>query len=167
MKLNETKATLSDLILKEELKRIKRVESVKKCNVKRYASLKVQKELEEENKALKADNERLENELKEVKQLKGFRESKQIKEIMTEGGYFSIDDVPEYEELENEKKYTDEIESLLCALGRQIGYNDDLSFLYLDILKENGLKQAKKYPFAEKREKEYKKIIEAIKNEFD
>jgi hypothetical protein len=167
MKLNETKATLSDLIMKEEIKRVKRVEAVKKCNVKRYASLKAQKELEAENKALIIDNERLERELKEIKQLKGFKESKQVKEIKTEGGYFDIDDVPEYEDLDNEKKYTDEIEKLLCALGKHIGFEDDLTILYLDILRENGLKQAKKYPIAEKREKEYKKIIEAIKNEFD
>jgi hypothetical protein len=159
--------TLAGLLMEKEARRIKRVEAVKKCNVKRYASLKRQKELEEENKSLMQEIERLERELKDVKQLKGFKESKQIKEIKTEGGYFDINDVPEYEELENEERYKDDIEKLLIALGKHIGFEDDLSFLYLDILRENGLKQAKKYPIAEKREKEYKKIIEAIKKEFD
>lgn len=159
--------TLTGLLMEKEARRIKRVESVKKCNVKRYGSLKVQKELEEENKALMQEIERLERELKEVKQLKVFKESKQIKEIKESGNYFDINDVPEYEELENELKYKDEITKLLCALGTQIGFENDLGFLYLDILKENGLKQANIYPIAEKREKEYKKIIEAIKNEFD
>lgn len=169
MKLSETKATLSDLILKEELKRVKRVEAVKKCNVKRYASLKVQKELEAENKALREENERLKNELKEVKQLKGFRESKQIKEIDDhKGGYFDINDVPEYEELENEDYYIDEIEKLLIELGDYHGKRDDnyICEIYKNILQKNQLKPANKYPIATKREKEYKKIIEAIKNEF-
>lgn len=156
--------TLASLLMEKEAKRIKRVESVKKCNVKRYASLKRQKELEDENKELLKEIDRLEKEIKEVKQLKGFKESPQVREIKDDG-YM----VPEYEELDNEDYYIDEIEKLLIELCEYHGKEDDkyICEMYKNILQKNQLKSANKYPLATKREKEYKKIIEAIKKEFD
>lgn len=154
MKLNETKATLSDLILKEELKRVKRVEAVKKCNVKRYASLKRQKELEAENMALK-------KEIEELKQLKGFKESPQVKE-------FTSDDIPEFEELETseENEYIDTISDLLEGLT--YSKDDNLNMeVYKNILKKNKLRKPSSYPLKDRQRKQYKMIIEAIKNEFE
>jgi hypothetical protein len=171
LKAKEAINALKQVEIDNEIKRRKRIEATNKCNVKRYASLKVQKELEEENKALKEDNERLEKEVAELKLLKGFKESKQIKEIKDDhkGGifddYHDDDYVPEYEDLDNEEMYNDEITRLLIMIGNQIGFKGDAIILYKDILRKNGLKQAKKYPYAERREKEYKKIIDALNRE--
>lgn len=154
MKLDETKATLSDLILKEELKRVRRVEAVKKCNVKRYASLKRQKELEDENMKLK-------KEIEELKQLKGFKESPQVKEITSE-------DIPEYEEMDTseENEYIDSISDLLEGLTQSKDDNYNMS-IYKEILQKNKLRRPSSYPIIERRRKQYKLIIDAIKKEFE
>lgn len=153
MKLDETKATLSDLILREELKRVKRVEAIKKCNVKRYASLKRQKELEAENMALK-------KEIEELKQLKGFKESPQVKE-------FTSDEIPEFEDMETseENEYIDTINDLLEGLSQSKDENLNMS-IYKEILQKNKLRRTSSYPIKERR-KQYKLIIEAIKKEFE
>ncbi|NCX04305.1 MAG: hypothetical protein EBW68_00805 [Actinobacteria bacterium] len=154
MKLNETKATLSDLILKEEIKRVRRVEAVKKCNRKRYASLKIQKELEAENMALK-------KEIEELKQLKGFKESPQVKEITS-------DEIPEFEDMETseENEYIDTISDLLEGLTESKDDNYNMS-IYKEILKKNNLRRPSSYPILERRRKQYKLIIESIKKEFE
>jgi len=166
MKPNESKATLSNLIMEQEIKRIKRVEAVKKCNVKRYASLKVQKELEIEIKELLKEIEALKKENNDLKQLKGFKESKQIKEINDDDEEPYI--IPEFEIMDTKEanKYIDSISDLLEELT---GSTDDIINMnkYLSILRKNNLRKPSTYPRKERQIKQYKMIIEAIKNEFE
>lgn len=187
MKPNESKATLSNLIMEQEIKRIKRVDAVKKCNVKRYASLKVQKELETEIKELLKEIETLKKENTELKQCKNgdaggqpplnprdpyamgamaFKESNQIKEINGDDEEQYI--IPEFEIMDTKEanKYIDSISDLLEELTETEDETINMN-KYLSILRKNNLRKPSTYPRKERQIKQYKMIIEAIKNEFE
>jgi hypothetical protein len=168
MNPNESKATLSNLIMEQEINRIKRIEAVKKCNRKRYASLKVQIELEKENKELLKEIERLQKENEELKRLKGFKESKQIEEIDNDDDDQPTYIIPEFEilDINTANKYIDEISDLLEELtgseNETINHNK-----YVSILKKNNLRKPSTYKLAERQNKQYKLILRAVKEEFD
>lgn len=167
LKAKDAINALKQVEIDNEIKRRKRIEATNKCNVKRYASLKVQKELEEENKALKADNERLEKEVAELKLLKGFKESKQIKEIDDhKGGFFNDYDVPEDEEMpeDEENENLDKIEELIRRI-----YNPrnatEWTKCFEQFLRDNKLRKPLSYPLLDKKRKVFKQIIDALNRE--
>jgi hypothetical protein len=168
LKAKEAINALKQVEIDNEIKRRKRIEATNKCNVKRYASLKVQKELEEENKALKADNERLEKEIAELKLLKGFRESKQIKEIKDDhkGGFFDDYDVPEDEEMpeDEENENLDKIEELIRMLYNPRNATEWTKY-FEQFLRDNKLRKPLSFKLLDRKRKEFKKIIDALNRE--
>jgi hypothetical protein len=145
----EAKATLSGLIMEQQIKRAKQRIANSKSNKKRYAS---NKELQ----AIKDENERLKKELDEIKQLKGFKESPQISEILSEMG-----DLDETEA----DKYSDKIESILTQLLRYDATESEILDFYDNFLKINGLKKPSSFNYKEQQRAEYKKIISLLRKE--
>lgn len=145
----EAKATLSGLIMDQQIKRAKQRIANSKSNKKRYAS---NKELQ----AIKDENEKLKKELEEIKQLKGFKESSQISEIMEGMG--------DLEESEADK-YSDRIESLLTQIMGYDATEEDILNYYSNFLKVNGLKKPSSFNYREQQKNEYKKIISTLRKE--
>jgi hypothetical protein len=162
LKAKDAINALKHVEIDNEIKRRKRIEATNKCNVKRYASLKVQKELEAENKALKEDNDRLEKEIEELKKLKGFKESPKVREIRDDGGYI----LPEDEEMSEteENSYTDKIEDLINEIYRPKNVEELMAY-FEDFLKENKFRKPLLFPLLERKRKEFKKIIDALNRE--